>query len=160
MKKLFIKIKDLLLHHKLLAIICLLAFVLFVVLFFMLLSMTISTSNKYGSRLDGIDKVEIKKSTMKEIGNKIKDHDEVKDASLHIKGKIVYFDIEYNKGTDKGKAKEIAESTLSEFDEDELAFYDLEYILFEDNDGDKEVSTFVITGTKHSNKDKISWMKS
>ena len=160
MKKFFVKIKDLMLHHKLLAVICLLAFILFVVLCLMLLSMTISTSNKYGNRLDGIDKVEIKKSSLKEIGKKIEKDEKVKKASLHIEGKIIYFDITYNNGVSLGDAKKIAESSMDNFDEKELKFYDLEYVLMEDKKDDKDDSSFVVIGTKHSSKDSISWMKS
>ena len=160
MKKFFIKIKDLMLHHKLLAVICLLAFILFVVLCLMLLSMTISTSNKYGNRLDGINKVEIKKSSLKEISKKLEEQEKVKEASLRIEGKIIYFDIVFTNGATIGDAKAIAESTLENFNEKELAFYDLEYVLMEEKSDDKEKTFFVVTGTKHSSKDSISWMKS
>ena len=136
MKKFFTKIKNLILNHKLLATICLLAFILLVVLLFMVISMTVSTANKYGNRLDGIKEVEIKSKTLKEVENKIKENEEVKDASVRIKGKIIYFDITYNKGTEKDKAKEIANNTLSEFSEEEKSFYDMEYILIEDSNGE------------------------
>lgn len=160
MKKFFIKVKDLMLHHKLLSVIVILAFILFVVLCLMFLSMTISTSNKYGNRLDGINKVEIKRATLKEVGKKLEESDKVKDASLHIEGKIIYFDIVYVKGTTKDEAKEIASKSMDNFSEKELAFYDLEYVLMEDKKDDKEGKSFVIIGTKHSSKDSISWMKS
>ena len=128
MKKFLIKVKDLMLNHKLLAVICLLAFILFVVLFLMFLSMTISTSNKYGNRLDGIDKVEIKKSSLKEISKKIEEDEKVKDATLHIEGKIIYFDIVYNNGTSVEDAKKIASDSMANFKEKQLSFYDLEYV--------------------------------
>ena len=119
--------------------------------------MTISTSNKYGNRLDGIDKVEIKKSSLKEIGKKIEENEKVKDATLHIEGKIIYFDIVYNNGTSVEDAKKIASDSMNNFKEKQLSFYDLEYVLMEDKKDDKY---FVIIGTKHSSKDSISWMKS
>lgn len=158
MKKIFTKIKNLILNHKLLAIICLLAFILFVVLLFMVISMTISTANKYGNRLDGIKEVEIAKGALKEVENKLKENEEVKDASVHIKGKIIYFDITYNKGTEKDKAKEIANNTLSEFSDEEKSFYDMEYILIEDDNGE-DSETYIVTGTKHSAKEEISWSR-
>ena len=122
--------------------------------------MTISTSNKYGNRLDGINKVEIKKSSLKEISKNIEENEKVKEASLHIEGKIIYFDIVYNKDTSKDDAKKIATESMENFSEDELSFYDLEYVLMEDDKDDKENKSFVIIGTKHSSKDTISWMKS
>ena len=158
MKKFFTKIKNLILNHKLLATICLLAFILLVVLLFMVISMTVSTANKYGNRLDGIKEVEIKSKTLKEVENKIKENEEVKDASVRIKGKIIYFDITYNKGTEKDKAKEIANNTLSEFSEEEKSFYDMEYILIEDSNGE-DGDTYIVTGTKHSAKEEISWSR-
>jgi lipopolysaccharide export LptBFGC system permease protein LptF len=159
MKKFLGKLKELILKHKLLAIISFLALLLLLLLAFMVLWMTIASTNSYGSRLDGIEDVEISKNTLSDVSKKIEEYDEVSTAAVRIQGKIIYFTIHYNKGTSKDKAKEIASTTTEEFSDEEKKFYDLEYVLIEDKGEDDEEETFVITGTKHNSLEKITWSK-
>ena len=51
----FKKIKNLLSRHKILAVICLLALIVIIILFYMFCSIFVGGSDKYGNRLDGIE---------------------------------------------------------------------------------------------------------
>ena len=157
MKRFFKGVGKLLWRHKLLSLICLCAFAIVLIMLYVFCSIFVGGNGKYGHRLDGIDEVRISSKELSSITSKFKKGDNVNNASLRLEGKIVYVDIEFNKDTNKDKAKEIANSVLGEFSDDEKAFYDFEFILFQKTDDDKG---FKLTGTKSPKKDKISWIKS
>lgn len=159
MKKFFSGFKDMLFRHKLLSMICLLAFIIIVILFYVFFSIVIGGGDKYGDRLDGIKEVEISDSRLDDVEKTVADNSEVESVKVRLQGKIVYFDIVFNKDTSKDKAKEIANKTLDEFDDDEKSFYDFEYVLTQ-NTKDKENAGFKITGTKGPKTEGISFIKS
>jgi uncharacterized pyridoxamine 5'-phosphate oxidase family protein len=120
-----------------------------------LFSFFVGSNDKYGNRLDGIKKVELTSKEKKSITDKLKENEEVKEASVRIQGKIIYINIKFNDDTNLDKAKEIANNSLKEIDEDQLKFYDLGYFLTKDGE-----NGFNVTGTKNAKLDKISWIKS
>ena len=101
MKKFLIGLKDLILRHKLLSMICILAFTAIMIMLYVFFSIFVSTNNVYGRRLNGIEKVKIAKSELNKKSDKIEKNDEVKSAKVRIQGKIVYFDIIFKKETSK-----------------------------------------------------------
>ena len=157
MKGFFKGLGRLLWRHKLLSIICFLAFVIVLIMLYVFCSIFVGGGDKYGSRLVGIEKVEISKKKVSSVVKEIKKGENVWNAKVRLEGKIVYVDIIFNKDSNGDKAKEIASSVLNSFSDDEKAFYDFEFILSqntEDNNG------FKLTGTKSPKKDNISWIKS
>ncbi|MBR3161692.1 MAG: hypothetical protein IKF19_03070 [Bacilli bacterium] len=155
MKKFLIGLKDLILRHKLLSMICILAFTAIMIMLYVFFSIFVSTNNVYGRRLNGIEKVKIAKSELNKKSDKIEKNDEVKSAKVRIQGKIVYFDIIFKKETSKDKAKEIANKTLDEFSKEEKEFYDFEYVL-----ASEDSAGFKITGTSGPKTEGISFIKS
>lgn len=148
------KIKNWMLEHKGLAIVIALAFIIVVVVLGMFLSMFVGGSkNNYGSRLEGIEKVKINNSKMDEIKNSVKENEAVSNIDVRVQGKIVYISINFNEGTSKDDAKKIASSSLENFSEDELKYYDISYFLVED----KAEDGYVITGNKHPKHEEIGW---
>lgn len=154
-KKLCKKLWELVKRHKLLTIICSLAIIIVVIMIVVLFSFFVGSNDKYGNRLDGIKKVELTSKEKKNIADKLKENEEVKEASVRIQGKIIYINIKFNDDTNLDKAKEIANNSLKEIDEDQLKFYDLGYFLTKDGE-----NGFNVTGTKNAKLDKISWIKS
>ena len=155
MKKFFVGLKDLLLRHKLLSLICFLAFVVVMTMLYVFFSIFVSGNDVYGRRLNGIEEVKISKNELNDESEKIEKMGEVKSAKVRLQGKIIYFDIIFNKDVSKDKAKEIAKKTLDDFSKDEKEFYDFEYILTQDDkDG------FKITGTSGPKTGGISFIKS
>ncbi len=154
MKELFNKIKDWAMKNKGFAIIIALSIVLFLILLIIFLQMLLGgSSDKYGNRLDGIDKVKISNETFEGVKNEVSDTGLTEDISTRIQGKIVYTTITLKSDTSKDKAKEIASNTLDNYSEDELKFYDFSFFL-KWNSEDGEI---VITGNKHHSLDSITW---
>lgn len=158
MKKFFKGFFKMLLRHKILTVICFLAFTIVLVMFYIFCSVFIGGTDKYGNRLNGIEKVEFSSKELTSIADSIKENDEVDNSNVRVQGKIVYINIVYKKDVSVNKAKEIANDSLKKFDEDELKFYDIEYIMTQVNDGDK--AGFKITGTKGPKTEGISYIKS
>lgn len=151
----FSKIWDLVKRHKVLSIICSLAIILVVIMIVVLFSFFVGGNDKYGNRLDGIEEVEVTSKDKKDLTASIKENDVVKDADVRVQGKIIYINIKFNEGTNLDKAKEIANSSIKEIDEEQLKFYDLGYFLTSEGE-----EGFNVTGTKNAKLDKISWIKS
>jgi hypothetical protein len=156
MKRLLSGIKELFLRHKILSIICVLAFVIIIMIIYIFCSIFVGGTNKYGNRLEGIKEVEISKSDISDVKKKIEDNSEVSSAKVRVTGKIVYFDIDFTSDTSKDKAKEIANKVIDNFDKNEQEFYDFEFILTQ---SDKE-DGFKLTGTKGPKTKGISFIKS
>lgn len=156
MKKIFGKIKS----HKLLFTICLLAFIIVVIFFYIFFSVFIGGTDKYGNRLDGIEKVKIETKQKEEAVQFLEDKDEVVDASVRVQGKIIYIHIVYKSDVSLDRAKTIANEVLDKFDKDEKAFYDIGYYLTQEKKEGEEANGFMVTGSKNAKLDSISWIKS
>lgn len=155
------KIIDFIKKHKAISIILILAIILFIVLVCISFSLLFGGSNNsYGYRLDGIDKVKLSSKKLANIEDTIRSNDQVKDANVRLQGRIVYITIDYINGVTVDKAKEIANASLNEFSEDEIAYYDFEYLIKEEaNPENSEYVPFAKAATKHPNKEEITWTK-
>ena len=147
-------------RHKGLAIICGLTLILLVVIFAIFSRMIFSTGKgEYGDRLKGL------KAISKEVTDKVvsetKELEQVENIKVRIQGKIVYTTITYTADTGKDKAKEIAVKTLEYYDEDAINSYDFEFLLtqVEQLDDDGNDKAYTIAGTKHPEKESISWTR-
>ena len=154
MKSFFGGLKNMLLRHKLLSLICILAFIVIMIMLYVFFSIFVSGSDVYGRRLSGIEEVKLSKSKLNKESDNIEKLTEVKSCKVRVQGKIVYFDIIFNKGVSKDKAKDIAKKTLDDFSKDEKEFYDFEYILTQDDE-----KGFKITGTSGPKTKGISFIK-
>lgn len=154
MKDFFKKIKSWANKNKGFAIIIALGFILFLILLIIFFQMLIGgSSDKYGNRLDGINKVKISNETFEEVKKEVTDTELAEEVSTRLQGKIVYMTIILKSDTSKDKAKEIASATLDNYSEDELKFYDFSFFLrWKGEEGDT-----VVTGNKHHSLDSITW---
>ena len=114
---------------------------------------------EYGDRLNGLK--EISKSVTDEVISETKELDEVIDVKVRTQGRIVYTTITFTKDTSKDKAKEIAAKTLEHYDEDTMSNYDFEFLVTQEEQLDDEGNdkAYTIAGTKHPEKEKISWTR-
>lgn len=145
-------------RHKGLAIVGGLTLILLIVLFAIFSRMIFSTGKgEYGDRLNDI--VEISDDTINDIIKEIKELDEVEDITIRIQGKIVYTIITLTGDTSKDTAKEIADKTLEHYSEEQIKCYDFEYFLTQKENLDDEGNnkSYTIAGTKHPEREKISW---
>lgn len=132
------------------SIICIIAILVGVVLYF--LGQT--SKDKYGNRLEGIEKVEIKESKLNDIEKKITENELVNNVDAVLKGKLVYITITLNTGT-HADTESIAQSSLDLFSEEEKAFYDIQYIV--DNKDDKIEENFPVMGYIKAGNSVIKW---
>lgn len=132
------------------SIICIVAILVGVVLYF--LGQT--SKDKYGNRLEGIEKVEIKESKLNDIEKKITENELVNNVDAVLKGKLVYITITLNTGT-HADTESIAQSSLDLFSEEEKAFYDIQYIV--DNKDEKIEENFPVMGYIKAGNSVIKW---
>lgn len=112
-------------------------------------------NDKYGNRLEGIDKVEIADSRLSDFSNNIKAEGTVKNADIMITGKIIYVTLQMDEKVDLEAAKAIAVKSLENFSEEEKAFYDFNYTLKKNTiDG---VEGYLISGAKNKKNATIIW---
>ena len=149
------KKKNIIARHKFLFLLCLLAFVTCVILFYIFFSLFIGGNDPYGDRLKGINKVKISSKLKNEVKESLNAKDEVSKSSIRVQGKIIYIHVYVKESVNLDKAKDIANESLSKFSDDEKKFYDFEFFLFQEKE-----NGFVVTGTKNVKSDKIVWIKS
>lgn len=155
------KIKNFIKNNKGLSILLGLTLILVIIILIILLEfIREKNTNKYGDRLEGIEKVKINEKKVKEIEKTISKNEEVEKVDIRIQGKIIYLNITYSNSTEISKAKEIADNSLDKFSEEELNFYDVSCFLIEIDDENEETEEFVITGNKHRNLDSFTYIKS
>lgn len=148
-------------RHKGLAIVGGLTLILIIVMFAISARMIFSTGEtEYGDRLNGLTKID--KKLTKEIIEETQTNDNVEDVKIRTQGKIIYTTIKFKEGTNLDTAKEIANNTLSKYEEAVLGSYDFGFFLKEniiETEEETEKVGFVVAGTKHPDTDKISWTK-
>lgn len=155
-------------RHKGLAIVGSLTLILVIVMFAIFARVIFSTGKtEYGDRLNGIEK--IAKNVTKEIIEETKKIEQVEDIKIRTQGKIIYTTIIYKEGTKLAKAKEIANDTLTKYDDEIKEDYDFGFFLKEnipepeeekeDNKKEDVKTGFVVAGTKHPQSKSISWTK-
>ena len=114
-----------------------------------------SSGSKYGTRLNGISKVELGDKYLNETEEKIKENEIVDKVESNIKGRIINFVITVNKDTELNKAKELTTIVVDSLKEDELEFYDIQVYLVEKDAG--EESKYPKIGYKHKLSEKFVW---
>lgn len=151
------KVKNFIKNNKGLSVIIGLGLILFIFILVIFIQLLVGGStNKYGNRLDGIEKVEIKSEEMSSAKKKIEDSGLAEEADIRIQGKIVYTTIVLKGDTAVDKAKELASSTIGEYSEEQRGFYDFSFFLKWKGE-DKDT---IITGNKHHNLEEVTWVKS
>ena len=108
----------------------------------------------YGNRLDGIDKVAISDTTLKELEDKFKD-DAVKSVSARVSGKTIEIQMVVNDDVDPGTAKIYGEKTLEVFSKEQKEYYDIQVFAKKDI----ETVEYPIIGYKHKTKETFTWTK-
>jgi len=147
-------------RHKGLALVGTLTIVLIVIMFILCARMIFTTGETvYGQRLK--NQVKIDSSITKEIIAETKELEQVENITIRVQGKIVYTTINFKEGTKLAKAKEIASNTLTKYSDKVIGYYDFGYFLKENikETTDDSKKGFTIAGTKHPDKEGISWTK-
>lgn len=147
-------------RHKGLAIIGGLTLILFIILLAIFSRMIFSTGKgEYGDRLNNL--TEVKKSLLTEVKESLESQDQVEKATVRVQGRIIYTTFYVTANTNKDKAKDIANKSLEKYSEEIKKDYDFEFLIHQNLEvkKDEEDKSYTIAGTKHPNKDKISWTR-
>ena len=142
--------------HKKLCIVGLILVILLIMLVLILKRFSVDYSlDEYGDRLEGIEKVEIKKSESDKLVSEIKEIESVKSVNYRLKGRLVYIEIEFNEGVNVDSAKEIATKSLDYFTDKQKSFYDFEFTLKQE--ATEKTEGFLIMGAKNVNGSNLVW---
>ena len=151
---------ELIKKHKGLALVVGLTIILVIILLIIFSSMLFSTGkSEYGDRLNNIVKIE--KKELDANKKELEKLDEVEKATVRTQGKIIYMVITVTEKTSKDKAKEIAKNAISKYEEKVINCYDFEFLITQNEILDKDGNdiAYTISGTKHPDKENISWTK-
>ena len=116
-----------------------------------------ASSNKYGDRLDGIENYKLSTSLEGDIKDIYTSEESINKVVVNTKGKIVYIDIDFSKPVKIETAESLATKALEKIGEDNLTFYDIQFILT--YSGEEENENFPIFGAKKSTSTKVVWSK-
>ena len=147
-------------RHKGLAIVGGLTLILLVVIFAVFSRMIFSNGKgEYGDRLNNI--VNIPETLTSKVIEEFKTKDEIDDIKIRTQGKIVYITITFGENVGKDTAKDIAGKILELYDDEIKGCYDFEFILTQKEKLDEEGNdtAFTVVGTKHPEKDGVSWTR-
>ncbi len=137
-------------------VILLISVIMFLIVWFQ------GSNNKYGDRLNGIEKVELKEDYMNELLKTIKEEKEyVVEDSYNLEGRLLSIIIKVKSYTDKNETKKIGSIIISNLKEEELSYYDIQlYINFEEEEKENESEEnkiYPIIGYKHKTSDVFVW---
>lgn len=107
----------------------------------------------YGERLEGRDAVKITDATKKKVQDALKEN--TTSVKVRVAGKIVNVTIELKGEVSRDDAKKMGTTALEQFSEQEVAFYDFQFLIKNENNKEQ----FPIIGYKHHGKENISWTK-
>lgn len=113
------------------------------------------SKNKYGTRLEGIENVELSDSYLGDIESELKENSIVSSVSSNVQGKIVNFIIVVKDETSVKDAKKLSNIVKEGFTKEELEFYDLE--IFVSTSSKQEDTKYPIIGYKHKNSEDFVW---
>ena len=114
-----------------------------------------STKDKYGDRLEGIDKVKITDKQVDEFEDKITSDESIEKCHIDKSGKTIYINIKFNNTISLADAEAKALATLDLFEEKYQKYYDIHYTLVQDkSDGN---AGFIIMGAHNASGSGLVW---
>jgi len=114
-----------------------------------------ASSNKYGDRLDDIENYPLPASLEEDIKSLYASEKSIDSVKINVEGKIIYIVINFNELIKTETAQSQAVRSLEKIGEENLTFYDVQFIL--KYIGTEENETFPIFGSKNSNSLKVVW---
>ena len=107
----------------------------------------------YGTRLDGIEDVQITQSTKDKVVKAVSDSS--KSTEVTTAGRIINIIIKAKDTTSLEEAKKLGDKCVEAFSTKEKKYYDIQIFIT----NTKNKSQFPIIGYKHHNNEKITWSK-
>lgn len=114
-----------------------------------------ASSNKYGDRLDGIENYPLPSTLEADIKSLYAEEKMIDSVKVNVEGKIIYITIGFKESVKVETAQSQAAKALDKIGEENLKFYDVQFIL--KYVGEEENENFPIFGSKNSNSLKVVW---
>lgn len=111
-------------------------------------------TDEYGNRLEGIENVAVKDSSIKNMKKELEADDSINKLTYKLKGRLINIIIEVKDGTSLDSAKAFGNKTLEYFDDEEKAYYDIQVFLKNSNELNEE---YPIIGYKHKTSASLVW---
>lgn len=109
----------------------------------------------YGNRLDGIEQVEVEKSTQSSIIKNIEETEKTKKVAIDIQGKIINVSITLKEDTSRDDAKQLGDKVLEKLSDKQKEFYDVQVFIKKET----EDASFPIIGYRHHKKTTFTWTR-
>lgn len=116
-----------------------------------------SGNNKYGDRLEGIEKYPLSDTLESDIQKVYENNESVNKVEVNIEGKIIYITIDFKVALKTTEAQDLAIKSLEKIGEENLTYYEVQYLLTYTSDVSEENSNFPMFGAKSSNSNKVVW---
>ena len=111
-----------------------------------------TSETKYGDRLDGIENY-VLSSTLEDDVKKLYTNDKsVGEISVKTQGKIIYINIGFVESVKVADAQTLAVKALDAIGEENLSYYEVQYILTCTDD-----ENYPVFGSKNANSSKVVW---
>jgi len=139
-------------------LIVIIAIVVLVVLRLLYSMVASDTERLYGNRLNGMSKVELSKSELKDLVSSLETTDGVKKASYDQKGRIYNFIIEVEEDADLDKITDLSSNIVDKMSDKQKEYFDIQVFITCDGDSNKVKEDFPIIGYRHKGSDaKFYW---
>ena len=136
---------------------CMIGGIAFLVIFFLIIIwlfiIPVFSNNKYGDRLDGIDKHKISSDTVNDIESSLKGNDKVKDVTYNNEGRILNFIITVSNDMSADDAKKLGDTILDKISDDDKEYYDIQILI----DTEEDIDNYPIAGYKHKTEDNFTY---
>lgn len=126
--------------------------ILFVVLLVLIYKNLFSSSN--GNRYKGIENYKLTSAEKDSVKEKLNELGKVKNVKIYVKSKIIRIFVNLSEDVDFDTVKNVSNSLLEGFSEENLSYYDVEIFYESDN---KESIVYPQIGYKHKSKTEFSW---
>lgn len=135
--------------------ILLVCFAMIGLLFYKYFYSGISTS-KYGeTRLEGIENYKLSDTLTDDIKSIYENEESVDKVVINVEGRIIYVNISFKGNINKDNAKSLAVKSLEKIGEENLTYYEVQFILTYSGEG--ENNNFPLFGSKNANSLKVVW---
>ncbi len=114
-----------------------------------------SSKTSYGNRLDGINEVEVTDDIKNNYISKMKEDELINDVTMKVHGKIIYISLYFKNEASLVEAQSKALASLTNFEDNYLAFYDISFTL--KCDATESSEGFLIMGAKNANGSGLVW---
>lgn len=144
-------------ENRVFAILMIVVIICFIIIFALLIKYfyTGTSSDKYGNRNEGIEKVPISDDLKAEIKKEFELDESINEVNFDLKGKVLYINIVFVPTTPLVDAEGKATKIIEKFDESILSFYDIQFMLVaEKSDVD---DGFIIMGAKNVISSNVIW---